>query len=90
MVLELVEELVEILTVEDETGPLCNRHEVGTPLLIERASLDADVVDRFEVREAAFHGLGLSWPHMHAMPIADSGKVIRDPWFISALDVLGR
>jgi len=55
VVLELVKQLVEVLAIEDQTGALRDRYKVRAPLLIESTSLDANVVHRFQIGEAALH-----------------------------------
>jgi hypothetical protein len=87
---EHVEEPVEVLAVEDEAGALRDRNEMRPPLDVERASLDADVVDGFEVGQAAFHGC----PPVRAraaVRIADeAGVILRSFGLFSATGVLVR
>lgn len=51
--LELVEELVQILSVEDQACTLAHGHKAWSPDFIEGAALDADVVHCLLVGEAA-------------------------------------
>lgn len=48
--LELVEHAVEVKSVEDEAGSLAHGLEAGTPLVVEGAAFDTDVLHGFGTR----------------------------------------
>ena len=56
---ELLEKAVEIFSIEDQTGALRHGDQMRPPTRIEGPALDTDVVDGFEISEAAFHGVTL-------------------------------
>jgi hypothetical protein len=55
LLLELVEQAVEVFSVEDEAGSLVERIQAWSPCSVEGPPLDTDVRHGFAVGQAALH-----------------------------------
>lgn len=72
LALEVFEQRVEILAIEDQTGPLAHGHQARAPLGLEDAALDADVFHGLGVGQAALHAATPSWSKGLTMPVPAS------------------